>query len=66
MTGLVLNLSIELEALKLLEGKIGPKDGTELTRPIGWSQVTSRGKYGKESFEDREPSRFHTAPIRSS
>lgn len=61
MTGLVLNLSIELEVLKLMEGKIGPKDG-----PIGWGQVTSRGKYGKEGIEDREPSRFHTTPIRRS
>lgn len=61
-----MNLSIELEVLKLMEGKIGLKDGTELIGPIGWGQVTSRGKYGKEGIEDREPSRFHTTPIRRS
>lgn len=47
MAGLVSNLSIELETLKSLEGKVGPIDGAELIGPIDWHSSGSRGNYGK-------------------
>ena len=49
MAGLVLNLSIELETLKLLEGKVGPIDGADLIGPIGWHSSGSRGNYRERS-----------------
>lgn len=42
-----MNLSFELEALRSLEGKIGPIDGAELTGPIDCGSSGSRGNYGK-------------------
>ena len=47
MAGLVSNLSIELETLKSLEGKVDPIDGAELIGPIDWHSSGSRGNYGK-------------------
>lgn len=37
-----MNLGIELEALKLPEGRVDPRDGAELTEPIDWGLCGSK------------------------
>lgn len=61
MAGLALDLSIELEALKFLEGKVEPRDGAELIIGLlDWGLGGSKGAlWRQEGFGNREPSRFH-------